>query len=503
MLFRRKGRKTGETRNFEMKHLTMKKTLLFFLLLAGSCPVLAAPADLEHNAAEETLNREQEALREEAAEKSEDLQAKNIVVPVGAVEIKGAKRLTEKDARRILPELFRGQVRIHKLAQQLQMANESGAVALHADFHEGSEPGKLAVTLTVLERKSQHGGIVVSNTGNEYTGDWRTTASYIDTNLSGRLDTLGLAWVTSPDHFEEVQQGAVSYRFSQPESMSSWNFNGSYSRVDLGNVSPDYLKGILDYTAKGESMNTGLHYQHYLAYTSRERDSWNLGLDYQRSIGDYGYTFYSVIPFSESWRQDYHVTTAGLSFQHLDRGLHHVFYWDAGVATSLDKGSSVYQEVTPGSARQFTLFKGNLLYQYRTRSNWIFGTRWQGQYSHKHLVSLAQLGAGGQYTVRGFEERAISADSGVIGNFEIYTPELCKGLRLVAFTDFAALSNNTSEDTLCFGNERIASAGLGLRYANEKSGLGISVDYAKIIDDVDYNVNTAARRWNVNCSYRF
>ena len=503
MLFRRKGRKTGEPRDFEMKHLTMKKTLLFFLLLAGSCPVLAAPADLEHNAAEETLNREQEALREEAAEKSEDLQAKNIVVPVGAVEIKGAKRLTEKDARRILPELFRGQVRIHKLAQQLQMANESGAVALHADFHEGSEPGKLAVTLTVLEGKSQHGGIVVSNTGSEYTGDWRTTASYINTNLSGRLDTLGLAWVTSPDHFEEVQQGAVSYRFSQPESMSSWNFNGSYSRVDLGNVSPAELQGILDYTAKGESMSAGLHYQQYKLYTSAVRENWDLGLDYQRSVGKYGYTFYSTVPFSEDWKQDYHVTTASVAFQHLDRGPHHVFYWDAGVAGSLNEGNDAYQEVTPGSAKKFSLFRGNLLYQYRTKSNWIFGTRWQGQYTRQHLVSLAQLGAGGQRTVRGFEERIISADNGVIGNLEIYTPELCKGLRLVAFTDFAALSNNTNADSVCFGHERIASAGLGLRYNNEKSGLGLALDYAKIIDDVDYNVNTAARRWNVNCSYRF
>lgn len=486
-----------------MKHTNLNKTLLFFLLMAGACPVLAAPADMERNAAEDALNREQEALREEAAEKAESIQVEKLEVPVGAVEIRGVKKLTEVDVRHILPELFRGQVRIHRLAQQLQMANESGTASFHADFHDGSEPGKLAVTLTVQEGKSEHFIVSAANTGSEYTGDWRSTFSYINSNLCGRLDTLGAAWVTSPDHFEDVQQGAVSYRFSQPESMSSWNFNGSYSRVDLGNVSPDYLKGILDYTAKGESMNTGLHYQQYLAYTSRERDSWNLGLDYQRSIGDYGYTFYSVIPFSESWRQDYHVTTAGLSFQHLDRGLHHVFYWDAGVATSLDKGSSVYQEVTPGSARQFTLFKGNLLYQYRTRSNWIFGTRWQGQYSHKHLVSLAQLGAGGQYTVRGFEERAISADSGVIGNFEIYTPELCKGLRLVAFTDFAALSNNISADTICFGNERIASAGLGLRYVNEKNGLGISVDYAKIIDDVDYSEYTAARRWNVNCSYRF
>lgn len=503
LLFRRKGRKTGEPRDFEMKHLTMKKTLLFFLLLAGSCPVLAAPADMERNSAEETLNREQEALREEAARKAESLQMKNMVVPVSAVEIRGVQKLGERDVRRILPELFRGQVRIHTLSQQLQMANESGAASFHADFHEGNEPGNLAVTLTVKEEKSQHGIISVSNTGSEYTGDWRTTASYINSNLSGSLDSLGVAWVTSPDQMEDVQQGAVSYRRFQPKTMSSWSLGGSYSRVDLGNISPAELQGILDYTAKGESMSAGLHYQQYKLYTSAVRENWDLGLDYQRSVGKYGYTFYSTVPFSEDWKQDYHVTTASVAFQHLDRGPHHVFYWDAGVAGSLNEGNDVYQEVTPGSAKKFSLFRGNLLYQYRTKSNWIFGTRWQGQYTRQHLVSLAQLGAGGQRTVRGFEERIISADNGVIGSLEIYTPELCKGLRLVAFTDFAALSNNTSSETLCFGHERIASAGLGLRYNNEKSGLGIAIDYANIIDDVEGTRDGSYRRWNVNCSYKF
>lgn len=485
-----------------MNHWNADK-LLFLSLLLYACPAVAAPADLEQNAAEEALAREQREIQEEAARREAGLQVEKIVVPVEKVDIQGNEKLSEKSIRHILPELFRKEVRIHELAKQLQMANESGAVAFHANFHDGSEPGKLVVTLMVKELDHQHFSISVSNTGNEYTGDWRSTISFIDTNLSGQLDSLGLAWVTSPDHFGEVQQGAFSYRCFQPKTMSSWNFNAGYSRVNLGNVSPAELKGILDYTAKGESANAGLHYQHYLSYTSREKDNWDVGLDYQRSVGEYSYTFYSTVPFSDSWRQDYNVTTASLTFQHLDRGPHHVFYWDAGVAASLDKGSDVYQEVTPGSADRFNLFRGNLVYQYRTKSDWIFGTRWQGQYTRQHLVSLAQLGAGGQHTVRGFEERAISADNGVIGNLEIYTPELCKGLRLVAFTDFAALSNNTNANSVCFGHERIASVGLGLRYNSEKSGLGISLDYAKIIDDVDYNVNTAARRWNVNCSYRF
>ncbi len=486
-----------------MKYQNVEKLLLISLMIwSCSAMALAAPADVEHNEAEDALLREQRELQEEAARREAGLQVEKIVVPVEKVEIIGNERLSENNIRIILPELYKNKVSIHKLAQQLQMANESGAASFHADFHDGSEPGKLAVTLTVKEGKHQYTSINIANTGNEYTGDWRSTINYINTNLSGRLDSLGVAWVTGLDHFNKVQQGAFSYRWFQPGDMSSWNISGGYAKADLGNVSPDELKGILDYTAKGESYNISARYQHYLAYTSRERDSWTVGLDYQRSVGRYGYTFYSTTPYSDSWVQDYRVTTASLSFQHLDRGPQHVFYWDAGFMGNLDSGGAVYQAVTPGCADRFTLIKGNLLYQYRTNSNWIFGTRWQGQYTRQHLVSLAQLGAGGQYTVRGFEERALSADYGIIGSLEIYTPEICKGLRLVAFSDFAAMANNNNANSISFAREKFASAGLGLRYTDENSGLSISLDYAKILNDVSYR-QVPHYHWILNCNYRF
>lgn len=479
------------------------------LMLTGTCQGVSwgapVPAGVEQNEAGENLQREQQERQEEAARRNGEINLKNIVVPIEQVEIHADGKMTEREIRYILPELYRknGQVRIHRLAQQLQMANESGAAVFHADFHDSAVSGKLAVTLTVKELPSQHGAITVSNTGNEYTGDWRTTASFIQSNLSSRLDSLGVAWVTSPEKFTDVQQGALSYRYMTPKTLGTWNLNASYSNVDLGNIASSNLAGILEYTAKGQGTNVGLHYQKHLAYTAKERDSWDFGIDYQRSNSKYSITFQAFIPYTDAWTQDYHVTTASVDFQHLERGRQHVFYWDAGVASSLDNAGKNYQAVTPGSDNQFTAFRGNLIYQYRTKTNWILGTRWQGQYTQQHLVSLAQLGAGGARTVRGFNERAISADKGILGNVEIYTPEICRGLRLLAFVDFASLANNLNANTNTFGNEKIASAGIGLRYTNEKSGLGISLDYAKIIDDVEETRDGSYRRWNVNCSYKF
>lgn len=470
---------------------------------APPAPPVPAGARAEQNEAGEKLQQEQNELQEEAARRNKSLDLKKIVVPVEQVELRGNSKLTEKDVRYILPELYRqdGRVSIHKLAQQLQMANESVAAVFHADFHDSAVPGKLAVTLAIKELPVWHGALNVSNTGNSYAGDWRTTTSFINSNLSGKLDSLGIAWVTSPEEFKNVQQCAVSYRRMVPKNLGTWNFNAGYSYVDLGNIAPSSLDGILNYMAKGRGTNAGIHYQQHLAYSSKERDSWDFGIDYQRSSNDYSITFQAFIPYTEAWSQDYHVTMASVDFQHLQRGQQNVFYWDAGLATSLDNAGREYQNVTPGCSSQFTVARGRLIYQYRTKDNWILGTRWQGQYTRQHLVSLAQLGAGGAYTVRGFNERFIAADTGILGNVEIYTPEICKGLRFLAFMDFASLANNLNADTNTFGNERIASAGLGLRYNNEKNGLGISLDYAKIMEDIDGN--NSHRRWNFSCNYRF
>jgi len=133
--------------------------------------------------------------------------------------------------------------------------------------------------------------------------------------------------------------------------------------------------------------------------------------------------------------------------------------------------------------------------------------RLQAQYTNNHVVAIEQIGAGGQMSVRGFDERAIGADKGIVGSLEIYSPEIAKNTRLIAFTDFASLANNTDRHTgTAFSSDRIASAGLGVRYNDVKGGFSLSLDYAKILRDADYDLASAkqnGRRWNLMASMDF
>jgi hypothetical protein len=65
-----------------------------------------------------------------------------------------------------------------------------------------------------------------------------------------------------------------------------------------------------------------------------------------------------------------------------------------------------------------------------------FANGWQArlagsaQYTNTPLLAGEQFGLAGSTTVRGFQERAVAADSGIVANAELYTPELASSVGL-------------------------------------------------------------------------
>ena len=109
------------------------------------------------------------------------------------------------------------------------------------------------------------------------------------------------------------------------------------------------------------------------------------------------------------------------------------------------------------------------------------------QYSHSPLVASEQFSLTGALLVRGFEERAVVADSGVVVNAEIYTPELAGlvgipgQLRLLAFLDAGHGSNNGADGTTVPCTVNVSSTGLGARYVWTRD-LNVRLDVARVID---------------------
>ncbi len=95
-----------------------------------------------------------------------------------------------------------------------------------------------------------------------------------------------------------------------------------------------------------------------------------------------------------------------------------------------------------------------------------------GQYTNDALIPGEQFGAGGATSVRGFDEREISNDSGINGNLEVYSPQLCQNVdwqcRVLGFYDTARATRNNALPGE-FKLITISSIGIGARVAFRKN----------------------------------
>lgn len=474
---------------------------------AAAAPAAATAANelSKLNDAQNALleQEKQIAQRQQAHQEAAVKGAKSghITVPVSSLVVKSYPGMSKDMILRVIPEAQKAVVDVHQLSKEIQFINDAGAMKIGANFSK--ENAGYLLTLTAEKVQEMHTTVSLSNTGNDYTGNWRLTTSYTDRNLTHQADTLGVAYVTSPaaGHLSDVKQGAVAYRLPLGHDTDALTLMTSYSDVDLGSVDHEVTPfGPFDATASGKGFTAGLHYQHNMAYTSREKDGVDFGVNYWNMKNSYGYLLNNKPLDAPETRYD--VSTVALSFFHNDRDAAHSLSYQAGVETNLGNVGGDYRDPGYKYNRNFQIYHASAGYNYRTPSDWIFAVRGEGQYSNNNLVPALQVGAGGRTSVRGFTERAIAADKGITGSLEIYTPKFATGSRFLVFLDAAKLSNNEQAGTL-FDDKGIASWGVGYRYMEPTGRATLSIDYADPIKDVPDSWQQQHKRWNMQMSINF
>jgi hemolysin activation/secretion protein len=96
----------------------------------------------------------------------------------------------------------------------------------------------------------------------------------------------------------------------------------------------------------------------------------------------------------------------------------------------------------------------------------------------------------------------------VSATLEVTTPELAEGLRALGFVDAGYVWNNDPDGLNKPPSDRLASVGLGLRYA--RGPFAASLDYGRLVlgSRIPLTVNSAAPqtgedRWYMNVGVRF
>lgn len=389
---------------------------------------------------------------------------------IGTVTVTGAQRYDADNVRRSLPELQEGGApNFHRLALQTALANENPGKQTQVSFREGTEPDRIDATVAVAELGPVQWLLGLANTGAASSGRDRFTVAAGHANLWGRDHQLNAAYTTSLARAGDVSQLGVSYRL--PFYAAAGMLGMSYTRSDV-------VGSFGTFTSTGAGHTLGLSYTQYLPVDGGRRAWWTAALD--DKVYDVAHINDIAVPGQRMRRS--RPLTLSYAARHEAEGRFLAYNLDLALNLSGGSGNdaAAYASEDPRvKSARWRALRGSVSYAFSLPAQWQMVARTQFQHSNQALISGEQFGLGGAGSVRGVPERALSGDRGVLASMEITSPELAKGLRWATFVDGGWLGNVTPVSVTRPGSDRLASAGLGLRYA--AMGFVVTADYARVI----------------------
>jgi hemolysin activation/secretion protein len=290
-------------------------------------------------------------------------------------------------------------------------------------------------------------------------------------------------YTTSLEHPSKVSVYGVGYHVPLYTLGDSLDFFGSYSDVDSGTVSA----GLLNLQVSGKGSTFGTRYNHNFDRIGDYESKLIGGFDYKAFKNN---ILWQGIPLGN----DITVHPLSLTYsgsQPLIAGATDFYISGMRNIPGGDKGGNAdFDRVRTGASPTYTLLRYGANYSRLLASDWQMRITFNGQSTRDALVPGEQFGAGGATSVRGFNEREISNDSGRVASLEMYTPNWCTSIhntaaqcRLLGFYDSAYVSRNNAlpgEQT----QASIGSIGIGLRLSIDKY-FALQLDLGHVIDASD------------------
>lgn len=410
-----------------------------------------------------------------------DKVALNIVkFVIGKVVVEGAKFYSEQNIRASIPELREGEApSFKKLAVQTALANASPNKRIQVGLRESEEPDRIDAQVKVVDERPLSLLAGLSNTGNDATGRDRLALVAGHNNLFGRDHQVSLAFTTSLERSSDVKQLGLSYRVP---------FYAQGGALSLSYTNSDVVGKFGSFDTGGVGQTYGASYSHYLQPDGGRRTYLTLGWEDKTfnatkvMVG--GVAIYTPVDsnFNPIHRKSQPLTLGYAVRDESDAALWaYTLNWVTNLAGGSGASLADYQ-AEDGRIQKvnWNALRGQASYSQALTSGWLLGVKGEFQFSSDALISGEQFGLGGSGSVRGTAERPISGDSGVLASFELNTPELLPGLRLVGFADVGVLANNNTDKTNSkAATDGLSSVGLGLRYG--AGNMGLTAEWARVV----------------------
>jgi hemolysin activation/secretion protein len=400
---------------------------------------------------------------------------------IGKVIVEGNTVFDRANIRHSLPGLREGQTPdVDRISASLKLANESPAKKTTLQLQSSDTPDEIDAMVRIVDDKAWKVGLTVDNTGNSQTGETRLGLLYQHANVGGLDHVASLLYTTSPEQPRNVSIYAAGYHIPLYALGDSIDLYGAYSNVNAGTVSA----GTFDLQVSGKGSAYGIRYNQNLGTLRGIESKLVYGLDHRAYEDDIAL---GGIPLGSD------VTVHPVGLTYLGRWTPAFAETGAyiGAIANVPGGSNGsdadFDRVRAGASASYTILRYGASYRQSLPKDWQIHFNLNGQYTRDLLVPGEQFAVGGASSVRGFREREIANDVGYFYNAELYTPDLCSGIkrvasqcRALAFIDGARVSRNDplpGEDP----GASIGSVGVGMRFAIDPY-VTVRIDFAQVID---------------------
>lgn len=298
--------------------------------------------------------------------------------------------------------------------------NGTNDVQLRVRLKAGHREGTTDYEIFAFEPEREVWDLFTDNAGAESSGEWRGGLSFYNASMTGVRDSIRLGTLFS----DGVKSGSLRYGLPVGK-------NGQRIDVSFAANSVHTKHGALaPLDVRGHSSAMGLTYTMPVKVTKNHKAEASLTVSHQDSKTNF---------MQYAWVDDAITSMTG-AVAFTDYGENSVFY-HAHSYTVSDWENIEAQEKTSGR------YNLTALYQKMNEDKRLFTARFYGQVAFNHyLASSEQFYIGGVYSVRGYEENYLSADSGLSMNLEYRVPDTHRS-EWVWFADGGiALGHNQYDD---------------------------------------------------------
>jgi hemolysin activation/secretion protein len=384
------------------------------------------------------------------------------------VRVNGNKHFTDANVRAGLAHLREGTTPpVRAIDRDIQLTNNNPAKHVNVSLTAGAGPGDIDADVNVTDTAPLTWLVGFNNTGTHATGRSRISVGIEHANLLGRDHVGTLQFQTSPEEPGRVRIFSGGYRVPLYAQAASLDVFVAHSTVRNGTTAT--TAGPLTFTGRGTIV--GLRANRYLDRIGEYDHYLTLGLDRRDykddcAIGDFGPAACGSAAVD--------VTTLPVSLAYTGQKGGAALAYGFNTTLAANAGGSArptFEQARQGAPRRYVLARATAFAEKKLASRFTLNARADLQYSADPLISAERFGIGGGASVRGYAERELNGDHGMLLRVEAAHAgfDWAQGLRLqpYLFVDHGRVENRAGlpcrglAETSC----RLTGAGIGARAA--------------------------------------